>query len=135
MHHTPLISTPRPAPKIKWTAVLAGVAIAVAIGVPAVIGLAPILGSIATIIGVAIGGFVAGKWANSAGGYHGALVGAGWIMFEAFGIVPSLRYSEDTLADTLIVFVVELVTLVAACVGGWLARRGPASSSGTGRGR
>jgi hypothetical protein len=115
--------------------VLAGVAISVAIGVPAIVALAPIPGSIATILGVAIGGFVAGKWADSAGAYHGALVGAGWIMLEAFGIVPSLRYSADTITDTLIVFVVDLVTLIGASLAGWWARRGPSSSSGTGRAR
>jgi hypothetical protein len=115
--------------------VLAGVAISVAIGVPAILALAPIPGSIATILGVAIGGFVAGKWADSAGAYHGALVGAGWIALEAFGVVPSLLYSEDTVTDTLIVFFVDLVTLVAATLAGWWARRGPSSSSGTGRGR
>jgi hypothetical protein len=115
--------------------VLAGVAISVAIGVPAILALAPIPGSIATILGVAIGGFVAGKWADSAGAYHGALVGAGWIMLEAFGVVPSLRYSEDTITDTLIVFFVDLVTLIGASLAGWWARRGLSSSSGTGRGR
>jgi hypothetical protein len=115
--------------------VLAGVAISVAIGVPAIIALSLIPGSIATVIGVAIGGFVAGKWADSAGAYHGALVGAGWIMLEAFGVVPSLRYSEDTITDTLMVFVVDLVTLIGATLAGWWARRAPSSSSGTGRGR
>lgn len=114
---------------------LAGLAIAVAIGVPANLLLAPILGSIATIIGIAIGGFVAGKWADSAGLYHGALVGAGWIALEAFGIVPTLTYSNDALTDTLLVFVTDLATLIAGSIGGWRARPGAASSSDTGRGR
>ena len=119
---------------------LAGVAVAVAIAVPAGLVLAPIPGIIATILGVAAGGFVAGKWANSAGLYHGALVGAGWIALEAFGVVPSQSYASDALADTLLVFVIDLATLIAGSCGGWLARRGPSSpgpssSSDTDRGR
>lgn len=114
---------------------LAGVAVAVAIAVPATVLLAPIPGSAATIIGVAVGGFVAGKWADSAGLYHGALVGAGWIALEAFGVVPTLTYSNDALGDTLLVFVIDLATLLAGSFGGWRARPGPSSSSGTGRGR
>ena len=79
---------------------------------------------------------MAGKWANSAGLYHGALVGAGWIVLEAFGVVPSLSYAADPLADTLIVFVIDLVTLIAASLGGWSARRtAPSSSSDRDRGR
>lgn len=114
---------------------LAGLAVAVVIAVPANLWLAPILGSVATIIGIAIGGFVAGKWADSAGLYHGALVGAGWIALEAFGVVPNLTYSNDALTDTLLVFVTDLAMLVAGSIGGWRARPGVASSSDTGRGR
>jgi hypothetical protein len=115
--------------------VLAGLAIATAIAVPANVLLASTLGSIATIIGIAIGGFVAGKWADSAGLYHGALVGAGWIALEAFGVVPNLTYSNDALTDTVLVFVTDLATLIAGSIGGWRARPGVASSSGTDRGR
>ena len=103
---------------------------AVAIAAPATVLLAPIPGGAATIIGVALGGFVAGKWADSAGLYHGALVAAGWIALEAFGIVPTLTYSNDALGDTLLVFVIDLVTLLAGSFGGWRARPGPSSSSG-----
>jgi len=115
--------------------VLAGVALSVAIAVPASIALAPVLGSIATIIGVGLGGFLAGKWAKTAGLVHGAYVGAAWILFEAFGIVPSVTYSNDTLTDTLIIFAIDLLTLVAGSFGGWWAHRAPSSSSGTGTAR
>jgi len=115
--------------------VLAGVALSVAIAVPANLALAPVLGSAATILGVGLGGFLAGKWAKTAGLVHGAYVGAGWILFEAFGIVPGVSYATDTLTDTLIIFAVDLLTLVAGSVGGWWAQRVPSSSSGTGTGR
>lgn len=114
---------------------LAGVALSVAISVPAVLFLAPIPGSVATIIGSGLGGFLAGKWAKSAGVVHGSYVGAAWILFEAFGVVPSLVYSSDTLTDTLITFAVDFATLVAAAFAGWWAQRVPSSSSGMGRGR
>jgi len=97
--------------------------------------LAPIPGIVATILGVALGGFVAGKWANYAGIYHGAVVGMAWIAFEALGPVPGASYSNDVLSDTVIVIAIDALTLVAASLGGWLARPDPSSSSGTGTAR
>jgi len=96
--------------------------------------IAPIPGIVATILGVALGGYVAGKWADSAGIYHGAVVGMAWIALEAFGPVPAASYATDVLTDTVILIAVDLATLVAGVIGGWLARPGPSSSSGRGRG-
>ena len=97
--------------------------------------LAPIPGLVATIIGVGLGGFVAGKWADSGGLYHGAVVGMGWIALEAFGAVPTASYASDALADTVIVIAIDVAMLAAGSVGGYFARPDPSSSSGTGRGR
>ena len=97
--------------------------------------LAPIPGLAATIIGVGLGGFVAAKWADSGGIYHGAVVGVGWVALEAFGAVPTPSYAGDVLADTVIVIALDVVTLVAGAVGGYFARTDPSSSSGTGKGR
>ena len=96
---------------------------------------APIPGIVATIFGIALGGFVAGKWADSAGIYHGAVVGMAWIVLEAIGPVPGASYSNDVLTDTVIIIAIDVATLAAASIGGWLARPGPSSSSGTGRAR
>ena len=129
----PLIER-RSLPPLRWRAVLAGLAVAVVIAVVARSFLAPIPGVAATIIGIALGGFVAGKWADSAGLYHGAMVGVLWIGLEILGAVPYLSYSAEPLTDTIILIVVDVVTMLAGAIGGWLARPDPSSSSGTGRG-
>lgn len=97
--------------------------------------LAPIPGVVATIIGVGLGGFLAGKWADSGGLYHGAVVGMGWIALEAFGAVPTASFASDALADTVIVIAIDVAMLFAGSAGGYLARPDPSSSSDTGRGR
>ena len=130
----PLIER-RSLPPLRWRAVLAGLAVAVVVALVSRSFLAPIPGVIATIVGIALGGYVAGKWADSAGLYHGAMVGVLWIGLEILGAVPYLSYSAEPLADTLIVIVVDVVTMLAGAIGGWLARPDPLSSSGTGRGR
>jgi hypothetical protein len=129
------MSTRRPGPQLRWRAVLAGLAVAVILALLARSFLAPVPGIAATIIGIALGGFVAGKWADSAGLYHGAVVGAGWIALEALGAVPTASYSSDVLTDTAIVFGIDALILIAGAIGGWRARPEPLSSSGRGRGR
>lgn len=89
----------------------------------------------ATIIGIGMGGFLAGKWADSAGLYHGGLVGAGWIALETLGAVPTASYSADVLTDTAAVIGIDALVLLAGTLGGWLARPEPSSSSGRGRAR
>ena len=78
---------------------------------------------------------MAGKWAKTAGLYHGAAVGVGWIALEIFGAVPTAAYANDALADTVLVIALDVVTLFAGSVGGYFARPDPLSSSDTGRGR
>ena len=97
--------------------------------------LAPIPGSIATIVGIGLGGYIAAKWAKTAGLYHGAVVGAGWIALEALGAVPTASYSPDVLTDTVIVFATDALVLFAGAFGGWRGHPEPSSSSDTGRGR
>jgi hypothetical protein len=115
--------------------VLAGLALAVILALAARSVLPAAVAGAATILGVGCGGFIAGKWAKSAGLYHGAVVGAGWIALEAFGAIPTQSYSLDALTDTAIVTAIDAVTLIASSCGGWLARRDPSSSSDKGKGR
>jgi hypothetical protein len=122
-------------PPLKWRAVLAGLAVAVVVALLARSFLAPIPGVIATIIGVALGGYLAGKWADSGGLYHGAVVGAGWIALEALGAVPTPTYATDVLTDTVITIAVDALTLLAGAIGGYFGRPDPSPSSGTGRAR
>jgi hypothetical protein len=96
---------------------------------------APIPGIVATILGVAAGGYVAGKWAEYAGIYHGAVVGMAWVILDAIGPVPGASYSSDVVTDTVIVMAIDVATLAAGAIGGWLARPGPSSSSGKDRAR
>ena len=125
----------RTVPPVQWRAVLVGLAVALVIGYAALYTLAPIPGSAATVVGIGIGGFLAGKRANAAALYHGALVGLVWIALETFGLVPTASYSDDLTTDTLIVIAMDVATLAAATLGGALARSGPSSSSDTGRAR
>lgn len=130
-----LIDRRRAVPTLHWRAVLAGLAVAVVISLIGRPLLAPIPGLVATIIGVGLGGFVAGKWASAGGLYHGTFVGMGWIALEAFGAIPTASYASDVLSDTLIVIAIDVVLLLAGAIGGALARPDLSSSAGTGRGR
>ena len=86
-------------------------------------------------MGIGIGGFIAAKWAKSAGLYHGAVVGAGWILLEALGAVPTASFSPDALTDTVFVVASDALVLFAGAFGGWRGHPEPSSSSDTGRGR
>ena len=78
---------------------------------------------------------MAAKWADSAGIYHGSVVGMAWIALEALGPIPGASYSTDVLTDSVIVIAIDLATLIAGALGGWLGRRDPWSSSDKDRGR
>jgi len=108
--------------------------VAITVVVLARLFVASIPGIVATILGVALGGYVAGKWADSGGIYHGAVVGVAWVVLEALVPAPGGLYSSDVLTDTAIVIAVDAATLLAGAIGGWLARPDPSSSSGKGRG-
>ena len=123
------IASRRAPPTIVWRAILAGLAVAVILAVLARSFLAPISGVAATIIGIGVGGFIAAKWAKTAGIYQGACVGAGWIALEAFGAVPTSAYSSDALTDTALVVLIDFATILAGSLGGWLARSQPSSAS------
>ncbi len=135
---------------------LAGTALSVALGALSAAALPPISAAVASLFGLWMGGVVAGKFGKSARVYHGALVGAGFIVAEALGLIPTLSHAADPLADTVAVIVVDALVLATAALGGWSARwlagaepppgassRGSAgaepppgaSSSDTGRGR
>lgn len=122
----------RSGPELRWRAVVAGIALAVIVGLAARYALAPVPGLVATMFGIGLGGFMAGKWADSAGVYHGAIVGAGWIALGAVGLVPTPGYAADVVADTVTIIWLDLATLVVASLGGWIAQRDRSSSSGRG---
>ncbi len=128
-----MIDAQRAMPHLRWPAVLAGVVLAVAIGLLGAVVLPPIPAAVATVSGLLISGLLAGKLAKAAHIYHGALVGAGYVVCEALGLVPALSSSGDALADTVAVIVSDALLIAAAALGGWCARLWSSSDRGTGR--
>lgn len=128
-------------PRLRWPAILAGVALAVAITLLSAAVLPPIPAAVASVFGLFLSGLLAGKLATSARVYHGAVVGAGYVICEALGIVPG-GYFADPLSDTVAVIASDALLLAVAAFGGWCARglAGPepppgASSSDKGKAR
>ncbi len=118
----------RPAPQLQPTAIIGGLLLAVVVGLGLItLGAsagAPALGLVAPIIGCACGGFLAGTRARTAGLYHGAFVGAGWIGLEAFGVVPTAAgQGLATLQETLAIIVIDVLLIIAAMCGGFAASR------------
>ena len=120
-------------PRLRWPAILAGVALAAAIALLTGAVLPPIPAAVASFLGLGVSGLLAGKLATVGRVYHGAVVGAGFVICEAFGIVPGGGYSADPLTDTALVIASDAVLIAAAALGGWCARLW--SSSDTGKGR
>jgi hypothetical protein len=120
-------------PRLHWPAILAGLALAVAVALLCRALLPPIPAAIASVFGLFISGLLAGKLAQVGRAYHGAVVGAGYVLTEALGILPAGSYLADPLADTALVIVSDVLLIAAAAVGAWSARLW--SSSGTGKAR
>lgn len=128
-----VIDTQRQIPRLRWPAILAGVALAVVVTLLGNAVLPPIPAAVASVFGLFTSGLLAGKVAVSGPAYHGAVVGAGYVVCEALGIVPSGGYPGDPVSDTVTVIVSDALRLAVATVGGWCARF--VSSSDKGRGR
>jgi hypothetical protein len=120
-------------PRLRWSAILAGVALALAITLLTAAVLPPIPAALASFFGLFISGFLAGIVAPEARAYHGALVGAGFVLCEALGIVPGSGYSGDALSDTVTVIASDALLIAAATFGAWCSRLW--SSSGRDRTR
>ena len=99
---------------------------------------ASIFGIAAPLCGIALGAFLAGKLAKTAGVYHGALVGVGYVLVEAVGLAPApIEPSGDGLAEGLSIIAGDVLVLALAALVGWIAapQATSSSSSGTGKGR
>ncbi len=123
-------------PRIDWRAVALGLLVALVL---ARVGLllspgAPTFALAASIFGIAGGAFVAGKWAVRAPVYQAVLVGVGFVIAEATGLVGSpAEPGQSAFADTVTILAGDLVLLATAAAAGLLARAW--SSWGTGRDR
>jgi hypothetical protein len=120
-------------PQLRWPAVLAGVALAVAVALLAAAVLPPIPAALASFFGLFLSGLLAGKLAGAGPAYHGAVVGAGYVVCEALGIVPVGSRAADPLSDTALVIASDALAIAAAALGGWCVRLW--SSSDTDRAR
>jgi hypothetical protein len=128
-----VIDTQRAMPRLRWSAILAGVALAVALTLVSAAAAPPIPAAVASVFGLFVSGFWAGKLATAARVYHGAVVGAGYVICEALGIVPGGGILADPVSDTVAVIVSDALRIAVAALGGWSARLW--SSSDTGRDR
>lgn len=128
-----MIDTQRAMPRLRWPAILAGVALAVAITLISATVLPPIPAAVASVFGLFVSGLLAGKLARGARVYHGAMVGAGYVICEALGIVPGGGFLADPVSDTVAVIVSDALRIAVAALGGWCARLW--SSSDTDRAR
>lgn len=120
-------------PRLRWTAILAGVALAVAITLLSAALLPPIPAAVASYFGLFVSGILAGKLAPAAFVYHGAVVGAGYVICELLGLVPGGGAIADPLSDTVAVIASDVLRIAVAAVGGWCARLWSSSDRGTGR--
>lgn len=109
-------------PQLRWPAVLVGVALAVAITLLSAALLPPIPAAAAPFFGLGVSGLLAGKLATGARVYHGALVGAGYVICEALGVVPGGGQSTDPLSDAALVIATDALLIAVAALGGWCAR-------------
>lgn len=117
-----MIDTQRAMPRLRWPAILAGVALAVATTLLGAAVLPPIPAAVASVFGLFVSGLLAGKLATAARVYHGAVVGAGYVICEALGIVPGGGVLADPVSDTVAVIVSDALRIAAAALGGWSAR-------------
>jgi hypothetical protein len=126
---------------LNRVAVAAGVLVAVTVSLLlrlATTDPASMFGIAATLCGIALGAFVAGKMAKNGGIFHGALVGVGYVLVEAIGIAPApLEPAGDGIAEGLSIIAGDGMVLVLAALAGWIAapRATSLSSSGMGKGR
>lgn len=114
----------RSAPRVQWRAVLAGTALALLAATLLALAAqalgAPVLGSAATPLAIALGGFLAGRWAGTAGLLQGGMVGALWIVGEAIAGIGAAAPVADPLADLVLVLASDVVRIALGAAFGWL---------------
>ena len=128
-----MIDTQRRVPRLHWPAILASVALAVVTTLVSAAGAPPIPAAVASYLGLFVSGILAGKVAGTARAYHGAVVGAGFVICEALGIVQGGGYLGDPVSDTLAVIISDALRIAVAAAGGWCSRLWSSSDKGRGR--
>ena len=110
----------RAMPEVDPRAVAAGLAltILVAIGL-SMLGFPPI----SALFGLAVGGYAAGRMAGRDGVFHGAIVGVLAIIAASIAASAGNATVSNVLGDTLTIVVSDVLFLLSASAGGWLATR------------
>ena len=114
--------TRREPPEIRWRAVLIGGAVALGAGAVLSYVLGAGLNTVAGFASVAAGAATAGLLAPTAGGFHGGLVAALWIVAEAL-TDPLLAAASNVVADTASTLLLDVLRLAVGVGAGWLASR------------
>jgi len=112
----------REPPEILWRAVLIGGAVAFGAALLLFYVLGPGLNTVAGFVAVVAGAVVAGRLAPAAGGLHGGLVAAFWIVAEALSD-PLFTAPSDVVGDTALTVAFDVLRLVLGVVGGWIGGR------------
>ncbi len=110
----------RTMPELDARAIAAGVALTILVAIAvATVGFPPIY----ALLGVAAGGYVAGRMAGRDGLFHGAVVGVLSIIAASIAASAGNATVANVLADTLTIVVSDVLLLLSSSAGGWLATR------------
>jgi hypothetical protein len=114
--------TRREPPEIRWSAVLVGGAVAFGTALLLFYVLGAGLNTVAGVVAVGAGAAVAGRLAPSAGGLHGGLVAAFWIVAEALSD-PFFAAPPDVVGDAAATVLIDVIRLAVGIAAGWLGAR------------
>ena len=112
--------TRRTMPDVDPAAAAAGLALSVLVSVGGVLLGYP---AISAIVGVALGGYLAGRVARRDGLFHGAVVGILAILLTSIAASAGNENVSNILVDTVTIIVSDVVLLLAGSVGGSLSTR------------
>ena len=107
-------------PELDARAAAAGIALTILVAILlAIAGFPPVY----TLLAVWGGGFLAGRMAGRDGLFHGAVVGVLAIIAASIAASAGNATVSNALADTLTIVVSDVLLLLSASAGGWVATR------------
>ena len=112
--------TTRTMPDVDPPAAAAGLALSVVVAVIGVLLGYPVVSG---IVGVAAGGYLAGRVARRDGLFHGAIVGILAIILTSVAASAGNENVSNIFIDTVSIVVSDVVLLLSASSGGWLSTR------------
>lgn len=112
--------TQRSLPELDARAIAAGLALTIVVAVVlAALGFPPI----SSLLGIAAGGYTAGRMAGRDGVFHGAMIGVLSIIVASIAASAGNSTVNNVLVDTLTIVVSDVLILLVSSAGGWLATR------------